>query len=795
MSKTLKVLELGSGVSAAYASRLLADHGADVVKVEPTEGDITRRMGPFPDEKVDSESSGFFIALNLNKRGVCLDMESRHGRVDLLKLIAWADILVHNYTRRRALELGLDPETLKSKRADLVVLSITPFGITGPYCDYRAEELTVTNAGGWASVCPVTHVDMDLAPLKVAGSPCAMMSGIAGAMTALAAYRDTKQSGVGEYIDFSEQEYVASILEAGIPAYSYQGEIARRYGQRSLIPWRNFEAKDGPVFLVCIEDDQWQRLVAFMGNPDWAELEIFADSVGRTENQDLIHAMVQEFTAELHVEEFYHEAQKHRICVAPVMSFSQISSNEHLRARGFFTTVDHPGIGSLEHMAPAVMTEFGRAPIKCSAPMLGQHTDDIFSNLVASKVVSAGATARMPLAGVRIVDLSWVWAGTFCTMNLSHLGAEVIRVESEARPDFYRRFGPFSPDLEPGLNRAGHFNQWNQGKKSIAVDLSSEQGIEIVKELIACSDIVVQNFATGVMERLGLGYEELKRINSRIILASISGYGQTGPYRKYMGYGPAVGALTGLSDLTGYIDGGPEELGISLPDPTVGITAALAIVSALDRRDQLGAGDHIDVSLWETTTSLAAEAWMQYSMNGTQSERMGNRDPQMSPHGCFPCSGEDEWISIACASEIEWQAFCRVVDPSLLDEASFKTLELRKANEDRLEEIIENWTREHDRWQITEQLQQQGVAAFPTLTCQDIVEDPHLNERGYIERLPHPEVGTWAHAGIPWRLGRRANGIRTAAPCLGADTDTVLTETLGYDNERIAKLHQDGILY
>jgi crotonobetainyl-CoA:carnitine CoA-transferase CaiB-like acyl-CoA transferase len=622
-----------------------------------------------------------------------------------------------------------------------------------------------------------------------------MMAGICGALTALAVYRDARKSGVGEYIDLSEQEYVASILEAGVPAYSYQEEIARRYGQRSLIPWRIFQARNGPVFLVCVEHDQWQRLIEFMGNPEWASIDLFADYEGRMENQDFIHDMVQAFVAEWDQSEFFHEAQKYRISVAPVMDFEQISSSPHLRARNFFERINHPTLGSLEYQAsPVITASSGRAAVQSASPTLGQHTEEVLAGLESRTAKTTSAAKGRPLAGIRVLDLTWAWAGPFCTMSLAHLGAEVIRLESETRSDFYRRLGPFSPHMETGLNRAGHFNQWNQGKKSVAVDLSKPRGIELVKEFVAKSDVVVQNFATGVLERLGLGYPVLKDLNPGIVLASISGYGQSGPYAEYMGYGPAIGAVTGLSVATGYVGGGPEELGISLPDPTSGITAAFAIVSALEHRERTGSGDQIDVSLWESTAVLAAEAWMQFSMTGSQPERQGNRDPVMAPHGCFACLGDDEWITIACATDSEWQILCSIIDESLLADDRFKTLSLRKANEDELEEIVSSWTAKRDRWDTTLQLQQHGIAAFPSFSCKDIVEDRHLNERGYIERLEHPEVGARAHTGVPWRLRQRKNGVQSPAPCLGADTDSVLSEALGYDEGAIAELRDRSIL-
>ena len=793
MTEPPRVLELGSGFSAAYAGKLLGDHGADVVKVEPPEGDTTRRRGPFPGNRNDPEQSGAFLALNLNKRGVCLDLDTESGRSELRKLIHWADILVHNYSRLPARALGLDPVTLKAERPALVTLSITPFGNTGPYRDFVAEDITVANAGGWANLCPRTHTDPSLPPLKVFGNQAAMMAGIAGATAALATFRDARRSGVGDYIDLSAQAYIASGLEGAIPGYAYQGVIRRRY---ELNPWGTFDAHDGPILMLCMEESQWERIVEFMGHPEWTELEMFANQRTRHQNYDAIIHFYQEFISSWNAFELFHAGQARRICLAPVMNFKQVASDRHLRARDGFVTVDHPETGPVEYLAPAVLTTSGRAEIRCPAPRLGEHNAEVLSNARPASHSAPESEARLPLDGVRVVDLSWVWAGPFAAMHLAHLGAEVIRCESSTRPDLYRRGGMSNPpdDMEPSLNRAGMFNQWNQGKKSVAVDLSDPRGIEIVKGFVAESDVVVQNFGTGVMARLGLGYEELKRINPRIILASISGYGQVGPYREYLAYGPALVPLTGLASVTGFIGGKPDLFGPSIPDPTAGMTAAWAVVSALDQRGRTGVGDHLDLSLWEATGVLAIEAWMQYAFDGTQPERMGNRDPWMAPHGCFACRGDDEWVSIACAGNAQWSELATLIDSALVDDDRFLTLEARKRNEDALEEIVSGWTAGKDRWEVTWLLQAQGVAAFPSFTTEDIVQDPHLNSRGFIERLDHPEVGRRAHVGIPWRHDRRPNGVRAPAPCLGADTDTLLSEVLGYDGARIKELRDGGVL-
>ena len=789
----VRVLELGSGVAAAYAAKLLGDHGADVLKVEDLEGDDTRRRGPFASGASDAERSGTFLALNVNKRGVCVDLDSAAGRRRLAAYVAWADVLVHNYAPRRAADLGIDAAALAAVRPDLVAVSITPFGASGPYGDYQGTELIVANAGGWTSLCPGTHRDETLPPLKVFGHQCALMAGTAGAMAALAMAREAARSGVGDHIDLSEQEYTAGVLEAGIPVYTYLGAVLKRTHPRGLIPWGIFQAKDAPIFIVCVEQDQWERLVDFMGRPDWATLEIFATRAGRSENQDVIHSFLQEFVAEWSAFDLYHAAQQHRICCAPIMDYAQLAANEHLRARGFFANVDVPGLGPVEHLATPVLGNAGRPPIRRRAPRLGEHNDDPIDAPRNGKS-PVGGPPRLPLAGVRIVDLTWVWAGTFGAMNLAHLGAEVIRFESAQRPDLYRRSRINRADGKQDLDVSGMFNQWNQGKKSVSVDLRHPRGIELVKRFVAESDVVMQNFATGVMERLGLGYDVLRDINPRIILASISGYGQSGPCRNYMGYGPATSPLTGISSVTGYGHGGPEEVGVSMPDPNAGITAAYAVVAALARREASGVGDHLDISLLESSAAFGLEAWMQFVLDGTQPARAGNRDPCMSPHGCFPCQGEDEWVAIACVGDHHWRKLARLIDPALVDDERFAALAARKGNEDALEAIVAAWTRRRDRWCVTAQLQSVDIAAFPAFTCQDIVEDPHLNARGYIERLPHPKVGARAHTGIPWRLSRRPNGVRAPAPCLGADTQELLRELLGLRDAEIADLKASGVI-
>jgi benzylsuccinate CoA-transferase BbsF subunit len=403
---------------------------------------------------------------------------------------------------------------------------------------------------------------------------------------------------------------------------------------------------------------------------------------------------------------------------------------------------------------------------------------------------------RLPLEGIRVTDFTWAWAGPYCTLQMAHMGAEVIRIESQKRTCVSRAIPSFADDI-PGPNRAGYFNQYNQGKKSLQLDLARPEAMEIAKKLVAKSDIVVQNFSAGAIDRMGLGYETLKQVKSDIIMISICGYGQTGPERQYMGYGPASVPLAGISSLTGYRGLGPAEVGISYGDPNAGIFGAFAAMAALAYRQRTGKGVHVDLALWEALLVLMPEGLMDYAMNRTQPERDGNRDRWMAPHGCFKCKGDDDkWVTIVCGTDAEWQALCTVLgQPGLATDKRFVNVTARKANEDALEDIITAWTKERDRWEVTEILQKAGVAAFPSMSNKDLATNPHLHARGYLVQKEHPEVGTRIHAGIPWHMSGTPCTVQAAAPLRGQHTEYVLREILGIPATEVQKLRDSQVLY
>jgi len=402
--------------------------------------------------------------------------------------------------------------------------------------------------------------------------------------------------------------------------------------------------------------------------------------------------------------------------------------------------------------------------------------------------------SKPPLDGIRVADFCWAWAGPYGSLQLAHLGAEVIRIESATRMCPTRLIPPWAEN-EKGVNRAGYFNQYNQGKRSITLDLKKPEGLGVAKKLVAKSDIVIENFAAGVMGKMGLGYEVLRKLRSDLIMISLSGYGTTGPESSYVSYGPPQVALSGMSSLTGYQGGPPQQAGFSYGDPNGGVHGSFAILCALLHRAKTGEGQYIDLSQREACAMLLPEALMEYAINGTQPDRNGNRDPYLAPHGVFRCQGEDCWVSIVVGSEEEWRGFCAAIDqPGLTADSRFCSLAARKEHEDDLEQIVTLWTRGRTAEAVTHTLQQAGIAAYPSLNGRDLLANSHAAERDFFVDLEHPEVGKRRHSGIPWKMSRTPCAVRRPAPCLGQDTTYVLEEILDLSQDEISSLKAKAVL-
>lgn len=399
-----------------------------------------------------------------------------------------------------------------------------------------------------------------------------------------------------------------------------------------------------------------------------------------------------------------------------------------------------------------------------------------------------------PLDGIRVADFTWVWAGPTCTMQLAHMGAEVIRMETTNRICTLRMLPPWAGGT-PGPNKAGYFNQYSQGKRAILLNIAEPEGAEIARQIVAMSDVAAENFAGGVMNKLGLGYEVLNQVRPEIVMISMSGFGQTGPEAGYVSYGPAQVPMSGLSQLTGYKDWQPMHVGMSYGDPNAGLHGAFAVLAALYHRDRTGKGQYIDMSQWESSMNVIGEAFMHHAMNGEQPERNGNRHQFMSPHGVFMCAGDDRWIAIACADDAEWRNLTEVMGrPELAGDPKYRTLADRQANEDDLDMAIMEWTLQFDPADLTEKLQAAGVSAHTPSKNQEVLYDEHMVGRDFFVEKEHLEVGVRRHAGIPWKMSETPCEVWRAAPIMGQDNDYVFGELLGFSSDKIADLTERGII-
>jgi crotonobetainyl-CoA:carnitine CoA-transferase CaiB-like acyl-CoA transferase len=377
----LRLIELGSGFAAAYTAKLLADLGADVVKIEPPAGDSTRKLGPFPGGNANPETSGMFLYLNANKRGMVLDFDSAADRAHFKKLVDRADILIHDVAPAELGRHGLDPQEVMRGRPKLVATAISAFGLSGPHRDYRAYDLNLWNAGGIACLNGGGPGTDDLPPLRTFGYQSTFQVGLNAAVASLGAIFARETSGLGQHVEVSAQEALVTILELTYPFWPYCQMMASRLGNKPIQPLDFFECRDGWVFLCAVEEHQWRTFVEIMGSPEWAALDIFADRLQRGANWDALKPMIASWMAEQTVQELYQQLQRRRVPIAPVSTMGDLWSSKHLNARGFFVSFTHPRAGA--RRSPGAPYLLSRTPwmLRRPAPLLGEHTPEVLREL------------------------------------------------------------------------------------------------------------------------------------------------------------------------------------------------------------------------------------------------------------------------------------------------------------------------------------------------------------------------------------------------------------------------------
>ena len=809
--KDVRVLEYATMVSGPYCGKLLGDMGAEVIKVEPPEGDPARFCGPFPAGGPHPERSALFLYVNTSKRGMTLDIGTA-GDLDVFRrLIRWADVLIDNHPPEHMQDLGLDWEALQEINPGLVYVSITPYGRTGPRAGARADELTITHAGGIGNLLPARAVDIDLPPVKLGGYQAGYYAGVTAALAVTGVLFGRKETDRGQLIDISQQEVLLTMVSPLVTSNRYHGMTWHRVPDRPPAMGR-METRDGYIVLGAADDHHFRTLRELMGKPEWLASDDWDDMTWRIHHLMDIAPKMEAWMREQKKNDIHRRIGELAIPIGSFNTMAEVMANEQYRARDYFVEVDHPVAGKYRYAGWPYTMSASPPAAGGPAPLLGQHNEDIRRAVLGSEqseVMSRGQGAdnreapapeekKLPLAGIRVLEFCWVWAGPYACMLLASLGAEVIRIESHNRTDLTRRYVVW-PLPEPAPfrvppNQGMPYNSLNRNKKSITIDLSVPEGIALVRRLAAISDVVVDNLRPGAMGKLGLGYGELMKIRPDIVVVSTSGRGQVGPEAQYLGYATIHQAIGGLAYVTGHPDDAPSHGTPGDADLMNATATAFSAVAALHHRMRTGEGQFIDFSQCEGVSSLIGELLLGYEMNGRIAERTGNAHPRYAPHNVYRCWGVDRWLALEVHSDEEFALLTRIIGrPELAGDPRFATMTARKENERELDVIVESWTRIRDRDWLASELCRSGLAAAPSRDAADLYADRHLQARQAFVRVDHPEIGALELVGLPWKISDMAIPM-VCAPLLGEHNPYVFGALLGLDDDEIAELRGKGVI-
>ncbi len=814
----VRVLDLSRGVAGGYAGKLLADYGADALKLEPPGGDPLRRFGPFPGDEPHRERSGLFLHLNTNKRSRVLDVTDPANAGRVRDLAAGADVVVEDFAPGDAAAWGWGWEALSEGRDGLVLLSITPFGQTGPYRRYRGSELTLQGFGGPMHM--TGHAD--LGPLKHAGHFAGYHAGIVAAFAATLARLRVEAGGAGDWIDLSVAECQASSRDrrsSALLAASYAGAGGGRGATTQRIAAGVRPCADGYVNVMGM-GPRLPALLRLIGREDLLDHPDLAAPAALMPLAlgEAIEDAYRQWLSARTKREIIPLAQEAHLPCGALQTTRDLLEDPHFRERGVWEAIDHPEAGRLDYPGrPFVMSATPRPPAR-RAPLLGEHGGgEAFAQRASGPPPARALPAgRLPLEGIRVAEVTVVWAGTHVSQLLADWGAEVVRVEPVNRiqpatrgaevaltGEQVRRMAeqgqPLSayPDFDPRedpWNRNPGFNVGARNKRSMTCDIMAPEGRETLRRLVATCDVFVENNVPETMARAGVSYEAFRAINPGIVVLRMPAFGLSGPYRDYRGFGMHAEATVGHTLLRGYPDAGPELTGDALAaDAIAGVHGALAVVMALRHRQRTGEGQQIEMALAESFLPVLGQFLLDCGMNGRVAGALGNTHPHHAPHDAYPARGEDQWIAIDVATDAEFAALCRVLgDDSLARDARFASAGARRRHRAVLDEAVAARTRERDKHELFHALQARDVCAAPLLDAVDAQADPHLNARGFFEEVHQPGVGTHRHPGLPFRLANTPNAIRLPPPALGEHNDWAYLGLLGYTRAELDALIASG---
>lgn len=774
----LRVVDLSTEIAGPYCTKLLADAGADVVKVERPDGDPMRGW----------MSGALFEFLNTTKRsvvGACDDPE-------ILELCVRAHVVVENS------EPGtLDVAALHERNPALVVVSITPFGQDGPWRDRAATEFTLQ---AWCG-STASRGDPGRPPVAAGGRIGEWVAGTYAAMAAFAASRAAGRTGRGEHVDLALLDSMALTMN------TYTSVFAEFLGWPPLRrPTRTFEvpsiepSADGFAAFTTNSAQQFADFLVMIGRPDLLDDKELSSALGRFKRRrdalEMIHAHTTRFTTA----ELLEQAAALRIPSGPVGNGETVTGFDHFEAVETF--VPNPSGRFVQPRVPYRISGLTPRPF-AAAPAIGSTELDAVDwppPPGAAPSEHASASPRrdrdddLPLAGVRVIDCTAWWAGPAATHMLGTLGADVIKVESVTRPDLMRYTSTRPPTEDQWWEWGPLYHGANHNKRGITLDLTRPEGRDLLLRLAAGADVLLENFTPRVMENFDLGWETLHATNPRLVMVRLPAYGLLGPWRDRTGFAQTMEGITGMAWITGWEDG-PPLLPRGACDPLAAMHAVFATMLALRDRDSSGDGRLVEVTMIEAALNAAAEQVVEYGASGTVLSRHGNRGPLAAPQNVYACAGDEEWLAIAISTDAEWARLREFLgDPEWARDATLDSAAGRHEAHDLIDDELGAWCAAQDAGKAADLLSEAGIPAGYVVDGRDIFHNPQLMHRGYFAPQDHPVTGRHSIPTVPFRFVSRADApwLRQPAPTLGQHNREILGGELGLTDAELAALEAAG---
>ena len=764
----VRILELADA-KTGLAGRLLTDMGADVAIVEPPGGSPFRKTPPFAGR---SQRSLAFHYFNMGKRSVALDLRKRLDAQTFLGLVHNSDVLLESCAPGELAFLGLSDKILAGAHPGLIHVSITGFGQSGPFKDYAASDITTWAMSGLMGLMG----DPAREPLNAPAAQAYQCASLWATIAVQAALFRRTRTGAGARVDLSLQEALTDMSETAHSFFLCNGEVMKRTnGDHPLAaPFKAYKTADGYSFIGLTTQGQWQELLKWMEstgeNVTTLRREDLVTMNGRVASRQEVNEAVATWALRLTNKQLYDGGAERGIPNAPVRSIGEAVGDPQLKARKFFRSIPSKGKGRLLRPGLPFRSD-GRSPemSRGIAPRVGEHTARVVTEWAkprVSRYSKAGKQGALPLDGVKVVEFCWHVAGPTIGRVLGDLGAIVVKVEPRGVGDPGRMLAPFR-NKQPQINGSYTFQDVNRNKFSATMNIKHPEGKKLALKLASWADVVTENFTGGTLDRLGLSYSAMQSANHRLILASLNGYGQTGPRASWPSYHPTGAALAGLIDPIGYPGGEPLGFGHSHMDYVVGLFGVIGVLDALLRREEIGAGDHVDISQLESGVAMMGVELLDWCVNKRVPGRIGNRQGAMGAllQGCYCCKGDDRWLAVTAPDAKALSVIAKVCGAG------------GRGGVAKIEAALAKWLKGKDAWEAFHILQKAGVPAGVVATGDDLTNrDGHLRRREMFGSVPHPELGETPIVRSPLVFDGRRLPVRFPGPLLGEHTERVMRD-------------------